>query len=98
MTKSYKIQKSECETPELVKKVESQFSYYTVQEFGDKYGLAKGMANAVILFLVHSGNAEMCAQVKIDGKRGKPANIYKIKSKVNFDFDNSDMLENLQLV
>ena len=59
-------------------------SHITVKEFADKYDITDNpvMANNMLQFLVKRGKAKITGQKKIEGQKGKPANIFEISEDV----------------
>lgn len=56
-----------------------------VKDFAEKQGIDAIQANTLLQIMVKKGMAKIVGQHKIDGKKGKPANIFEIPEKVTFD-------------
>ena len=56
-----------------------------VKDFAEKQGIDAIQANTLLQIMVKKGMAKIVGQHKIDGKKGKPANIFEIPESVTFD-------------
>ncbi len=57
----------------------------TVKEFASKHGLSESdnlMANSVLQFMVRKGIATVEQAPKIEGHKGKPANVFTIPEEI----------------
>jgi hypothetical protein len=61
-------------------------SQVTVKEFAMKHQVESGVANSVLQFLVKTGHAKLNGSIKAAGGKGKPANIFEVKSHVELEF------------
>jgi len=73
------------EATEAIKVSDVKVRNVMVKEFAVEQNIDDIQANTLLQIMVKKGKAKIVGQHKIEGKKGKPANIFEIPKSVTFE-------------